>query len=197
VSWPRPSTPSFVYAVRPRNVTCGLEARGTEIPDLNSAMLSSVLCDPTRVPAGFTDPSAGQTLSGTLTLLGRFAVAQQWSPGNLNLDTYLERCGSRLHRAIDPNGWPLAANSRLVVWVTAGASGLARRSVSSQSPPRQAGAARKTHSAQLRRCRAPWRMAALGIALSLIVLSCTVRAAEAVARQTGAAASRPVRRSRL
>lgn len=96
---------------------------GTEIPDLNSPTLTRVLCRPLRLPAGFTDPTTSQTLPGTLVFYGQFAIAQQWSAGNLNLYTYLERCGSRLRRRIDPNGWPFTANTHLVVWMTAGPAG--------------------------------------------------------------------------
>jgi len=96
---------------------------GSEIPDLNSPALTRTLCKPLKVPAGFTDTSTYQTLPGTIVLYGRFAVAQQWSSGNLNLYTYLERCGSRLRRQIDPNGWPFSASTHLVVWMTAGPAG--------------------------------------------------------------------------
>jgi hypothetical protein len=95
---------------------------GTEVPDLSSPTLTRTLCKPLEVPAGFTDPSTQQTLPGTISFYGRFAVAQVWSPGNLNLDTYLELCGSRLRKSIDPNGWPLAANRHAVVWTTNGIS---------------------------------------------------------------------------
>ena len=90
---------------------------GTEIPDLNSPTLTRTLCEPLRVPRGFTDPNSG-TMPGTIEFYGQFAVAQQWSAGNLNLYTYLERCASRLRKSIDPNGWPIAANTRAVIWMT-------------------------------------------------------------------------------
>jgi hypothetical protein len=90
---------------------------GTEMPDLNSATLTRKLCKPLRVPRGFSDPTAAGTMPGTIVLDGPFAVAQQWSTDNLYLSTYLERCASGLRKSIDPNGWPIAANARAVIWM--------------------------------------------------------------------------------
>jgi len=89
---------------------------GTEIPNLNSPILTQHLCKPLKVPDGFTDPTTNQTLPGTISFYGRFVVAQQWSPGNLNIHTYLARCGSGLHKLIDPNDWPLAGNAHAIIW---------------------------------------------------------------------------------
>jgi hypothetical protein len=93
---------------------------GTEIPDLNSSTLTQALCAPLTVPRGFTDPSTGQTLPGTIVLYQRFAVAQQWSAANLNLYTYLERCGSSLHELLTPqlsSSNQFAINQDAAIWV--------------------------------------------------------------------------------
>jgi hypothetical protein len=96
------------------------KASGTEVPDLNSPALTHVLCAPLTVPHGFTDPTTGQTLPGTIVFSGSFAVAQQWSAANLNLYTYLERCGSSLHELLTPRlsggSDQFAINQDAVVW---------------------------------------------------------------------------------
>ena len=95
---------------------------GTEIPDLNSPTGLLMLCDPLQVPVGPIDPSTGQTLPGTIAFYGPFAIAQQVNGNNYYRTPYLERCGSKLHRLIDPRGWPFAANSHAAVWITNGTS---------------------------------------------------------------------------
>ncbi len=102
----------------------GWQPGGTEIPDLNSPILTRTLCAPLTVPSGSTDTN--QTLPGTILLSGRFAVAQQWSPYNLNLYTYLERCGSTLHELLTPElssrAGQFAINQHALIWVGGGGS---------------------------------------------------------------------------
>ncbi len=91
---------------------------GTEIPDLNSPALTRKLCRPLRVLSGFFDQRSYVPALGPIAFYGQFAIARQWSAGNVRLSTYVERCGSRARTSIDPNGWPVAANAQTVIWMT-------------------------------------------------------------------------------
>jgi hypothetical protein len=98
-----PSTAAFEQIqggqviAEPTGVTLG----GNQILDLNSPALTQTLCNPLRTPT-----------AGTFVPDGRFALDQEFQ-GN----TYLERCGSSLHRPIgSPGGEWFTANSHAVVW---------------------------------------------------------------------------------
>jgi hypothetical protein len=88
---------------------------GTTIADMNSPGLARRLCSPLRVPP----PT--ELGPGTLTMDGRFAIVEE---PNGNSETYLERCGSRMHRLLSkgpyPNAFqPWAANRSSLVWQSA------------------------------------------------------------------------------
>ena len=84
------------------------------IPDLNAPNVASGVCAPLSVPQ---IPTYGQPIWGALTFYGSFAIATGQTIA-------LEKCGSRLHRAIDPNLWPMSADSHAAVWATAHGDGL-------------------------------------------------------------------------
>jgi hypothetical protein len=83
------------------------------IADLNYPSLARRVCSPLRVPqaASFTPPT------GLLTFVGSFAIAK-------NARVFLERCGTRLHRLIDPNDGPVAATPRVIMWTTSELDGI-------------------------------------------------------------------------
>jgi hypothetical protein len=97
-----PSTAAFEQiqggqvSAEPPGVTLG----GNQIFDLNSPALTQTLCNPLRTP-----------ITGAFVPDGRFALDEEFSA-----DTYLERCGSSLHRAIGSPGVWFAANSHAVLW---------------------------------------------------------------------------------
>lgn len=98
-------------------------AGGRTVPDLNSPTLARQLCSPLRVPRG--NPGEDNiSVPGHLSFAGPFAIAVDWS-GIQSVQPYLERCGSRLHKPIDQNDYPLVANPRLVLWERSG--GVSRR----------------------------------------------------------------------
>ena len=78
------------------------------IADLNSAVLAHRVCPPLQVP------NSHQVPTGRLVPDGRFAIAT--GPSGV----FLERCGTRLHRAIDPNRGPFGATAKAVIWQTTG-----------------------------------------------------------------------------
>ena len=83
------------------------------LPDLNAAGLARLVCAPLVVP------TSDFLLSPTSWLVfdGSFAIATRSAAGS---GTHLERCGTSLHRQIDENATPVAANSKAVVWVGSG-----------------------------------------------------------------------------
>jgi hypothetical protein len=74
-------------------------ADATTVPDLNSPELADHLCSPVRRPA-----------KGTITPDGQFAIVT--GPTG----TFLERCGTRLHLALD-NGPFLTITARALYWL--------------------------------------------------------------------------------
>lgn len=100
----------------------GWRAGGTTVPDLNSPTLAGKLCSPVRVPRGYPGEN-NLSVPGELSFAGPFAIAVDWS-GVQSVQPYLERCGSRLHKRIDRNDYPLVANSHMVLWAL---NGLSRR----------------------------------------------------------------------
>ncbi len=98
------------------------EPGGRMIADLNSRKLGRKLCSPLRVPA-FFDSSSQTSGAGTMSVLGRFAIATTTPNvfyGSAPTEYFLERCGSRLHERIAPDTKAFivtpAANSQLVLW---------------------------------------------------------------------------------
>jgi hypothetical protein len=74
---------------------------GNQILDLNSPTLTQTLCSPLRMPS-----------AGTIVPDGRFALDEEF-----NNNTYLERCGSSLHRPIgDPGPRVTTISSHAVLW---------------------------------------------------------------------------------
>lgn len=104
---------------------------GRTIPDLNSPSLTRKVCTPLAVPHEWTSYARWSTerdVAGGLTFEGKFAIAEGTnhpdSSGAYTQQTYVERCGSRLHKRLLP-GWealpndplePLVANSHAVLW---------------------------------------------------------------------------------
>jgi hypothetical protein len=85
-----------------QNITTGRAhanpANVTTVADLNSPDLAEHLCAPVRAPA-----------KGMITPDGRFAIAR--GPTG----TFLERCGARLHLAVN-NGQFLASSPHALFW---------------------------------------------------------------------------------
>jgi hypothetical protein len=98
----------------------GWVAGATQIPDLSRSSLVRQVCAPLRVPG----PAGANP--GTLTLLGRFAIASGLYPsltpqttGYFVRRTYLEHCGSaqRIQIPNPPVGFPtIAASVHAVAW---------------------------------------------------------------------------------
>jgi hypothetical protein len=95
---------------------------GRIIADLNSRKLGRRLCSPLRVPA-FFDSSSQTSGAGTISVLGRFAIATTTPDvfyGSPPTESFLERCGSTLHERIAPDTKAFivtpAANHQLVLW---------------------------------------------------------------------------------
>lgn len=96
---------------------------GTTIPDLNSRSLGHKLCSPLRAP---TEVTSQGTIRGQLTLYDRFLLVE--SSDGRSTGTYLERCGSRLHRLITNSPFPdsalaeaavkTATNPHVILWAT-------------------------------------------------------------------------------
>ena len=91
---------------------------GRTIADLGSPALAQPLCAPLRVPTAFALFSG--EVPGSLTMDGQFAIAQG-TDANGTPRTYLERCGSKLHRLLVkgpyPGGTPpIAWNAHTVIW---------------------------------------------------------------------------------
>ncbi len=72
------------------------------VPDLDSRSLSRAVCRPLRVPLSYNPP----TNLGSLTFDGQFAIAESQGPPigvQPGLESFiLERCGTHLHKTIEP-----------------------------------------------------------------------------------------------
>lgn len=102
---------------------------GSAYPNLNSPSLTGKLCRPLHVPAD--DVVNGGTVPGPLTRYGPFTVAIETSPAGTDqpvATAVLERCGSKLHRALyqENDSGALVApavqqagNPDLVIWPSA------------------------------------------------------------------------------
>jgi hypothetical protein len=88
----------------------GWRPGGRIIPNLDSQSLAQPLCPPLTVPAGVPPPLGGRP-PGALSLYGSFAIASSGAGGDV-----LERCASRLKRAIGSHDGPLGASSHAIVW---------------------------------------------------------------------------------
>ena len=94
---------------------------GTTIPDLSSPSLASNLCSPAHALPIQADE--GTIMRGPLTVDGNFVLVTGYSciSGPTN-ETYLERCGSRLHRFITTtppeSASLLASASHVILWPT-------------------------------------------------------------------------------
>jgi hypothetical protein len=107
-----------------QNIQTGAIARdpavqgGHWIADLDSSRLARRICSPITVPEGFnifTAPGPGE-----LTFEGQFALSAGSGPRG-GSQTYLERCGARLHQLIESNNagqaaGSLAASPYVVAW---------------------------------------------------------------------------------
>lgn len=80
------------------------------IPNLNSVHVAAPVCAPLTVP--HIQRNGQASVWGALTFYGRFAIAAGRAFA-------LEKCGSPLHRAIDPNNWPMAPDLHAAIWATA------------------------------------------------------------------------------
>jgi len=103
----------------------------TMFPDLDSPSLARAVCSPLRVPSSYDDHIHG--LGSLMPVAHGFVMARSqlaakpnpnFSDAPSGVDVFLERCGSRLHRAIleasGPSvGYP-AANAHTVIWPTPG-----------------------------------------------------------------------------
>ena len=86
----------------------GVTPGGNRILDLNSQSLTQTLCDPLRLPS-----------AGTIIPDDGFAIEKEDNfngSGYLGRKTFLERCGSSLHRSIGLIGSFFGANAHAVVW---------------------------------------------------------------------------------
>src|SRR6202042_57207 len=82
--------------------------RAHTIADLNSPVLTQHVCPPLQVPNSHKVPTA------RLVPDGHFAIATGTN------GVFLEHCGTRLHRATDPNRGPVGATAKTVIWQATG-----------------------------------------------------------------------------
>jgi hypothetical protein len=100
--------PTYLFQNLQTGVVKSDPTRAHTIADLNSPALAQRVCPPLQVPHSFKVPTA------TLVPDGRFAIATGTK------GVFLEHCGTRLHRAIDPNRGPVGATAKAVIWETTG-----------------------------------------------------------------------------
>ena len=102
------SCPTYLFQSLQTGVVKSDPTRAHKIADLNSPTLARRVCPPVQVPNTSNVPTS------RLVLDGRFAIATGVH------GVFLEHCGTRLHRAIDPNPGPVGASSKAVIWQTTG-----------------------------------------------------------------------------
>jgi hypothetical protein len=100
--------PTYLFQNLQTGVVKSDPTRAHTIADLNSPTLARRVCPPVQVPNTSNVPTS------RLVLDGRFAIATGVH------GVFLEHCGTRLHRAIDPNPGPLGASPKAVIWQTTG-----------------------------------------------------------------------------
>jgi hypothetical protein len=101
--------PTYLFQNLQTGVVKSDPTRTHTIADLNSPVLAHRVCPPLQVPN-----SSEQLPTARLVPDGRFAIATGVH------GVFLERCGTRLHRAIDLNPGPLGASPKAVIWQTTG-----------------------------------------------------------------------------
>lgn len=90
----------------------GWAVGGHTIPNLDSPQLAEKLCAPLRVPTGMYG------LPGTFTFFGGYGISTNAVNSGVAPPSrvFVQRCGSRARRQIDPDSLVLAANSHSVLW---------------------------------------------------------------------------------